>query len=140
MAQMRKYARRTQAALTALLLAMVLTACAATPGMQDSPSPIPEGDKQITAVIIHGDGTRKEIPIETSQDTLGRALVEAGVVEGNGTAYGIYIVTADGERADEDKEQWWCITKGGEGVNTGADSTPIEDGDVFELTFTTGWS
>ena len=140
MVQMRKYARRTQAALTALLLAVVLTACAATPGTQDSPSPIPEGDKQITAVIIHGDGTRKEIPIETSQDTLGRALVEAGVVEGNGTAYGIYIVTADGERADEDKEQWWCITKGGESVNTGADSTPIEDGDVFELTFTTGWS
>ena len=139
MVQMRKYARRTQAALTALLLAVVLTACAATPGTQDSPSPIPEGDKQITAVIIHGDGTRKEIPIETSQDTLGRALVEAGVVEGNGTAYGIYIVTADGERADEDKEQWWCITKGGEMLMTGVDTTPIEDGDSFEITLTTGW-
>ena len=140
MNQAKRYVRKTGAALTALLLALALAACAAAPGTQDSPSPAPEGDKQITAVIVHGDGTRKEISIETSKDTLGRALVEAGIVEGNGTAYGIYIVTADGERADENKEQWWCITKGGEGVNTGADSTPIEDGDVFELTFTTGWS
>ena len=30
--------------------------------------------------------------------------------------------------------------KGGEMVNTGADQTPIADGDTFELTMTVGYS
>lgn len=45
----------------------------------------------------------------------------------------------DGYTADESAQEWWCLTKGGQSVNTGVDSTPIADGDAFELTLTTGW-
>ena len=31
------------------------------------------------------------------------------------------------------------VTKSGEMVNTGADQTPIADGDAFELTLTVGY-
>ena len=44
-----------------------------------------------------------------------------------------------GETADASRQQWWCLTKGGESVNTSADQTPIADGDVFELTLTEGY-
>ena len=51
----------------------------------------------------------------------------------------MFITTVDGETADESKEQWWCITKSGEMVNTGADQTPIQDQDIFELTLKEGY-
>ena len=40
---------------------------------------------------------------------------------------------------DEGAQEWWKLTKGGEMVNSSADSTPIADGDHFELTFTVGY-
>ena len=43
----------------------------------------------------------------------------------------------DGETAQDSLRQWWCITKGGEKVDTGVDATPIADGDHFELTMST---
>ena len=46
---------------------------------------------------------------------------------------------ADGETADESRQQWWCITKGGETVNTSADQTPIHDNDQFEITLKEGY-
>ena len=51
---------------------------------------------------------------------------------------GLWLVlgkdAVDGETAQDSLNQWWCVTKGGERVNTGADLTPIADGDRFELT------
>ena len=40
---------------------------------------------------------------------------------------------------DEAKEEWWCFTKDGEDVMTGVDSTPVADGDHFEITLKTGY-
>ena len=51
----------------------------------------------------------------------------------------MFIQTVDKETADEGKQQWWCITKGGEQVNTSADQTPIADQDQFELTLKEGY-
>ena len=45
----------------------------------------------------------------------------------------------DGETADESKQEWWKLTKEGEMVNTGADVTPIADGEHYELTLTVGY-
>ena len=46
---------------------------------------------------------------------------------------------ADGETADEGAQEWWKLTQGGEMINTSADTTPIADGDHFELTFMVGY-
>ncbi len=43
------------------------------------------------------------------------------------------------QKTRESKQQWWCITKGGEQVNTSADQTPIADGEQFELTLKEGY-
>ena len=88
---------------------------------------------------MHGDGSNREFSLKTDEAYLGNALVEGKVVEDNQGAYGLYILTADGETANEDSQEWWQITKSGEKLNTGADSTPIEDGDHFELTLTVGY-
>ena len=66
-------------------------------------------------------------------------MLENELVAGEIGQYGLFITTVDGETADDSKQQWWCITKGGEQGNTSADTTPIGDGDQFELTLTQGY-
>lgn len=97
------------------------------------------GDKQITVQVVHGDGSDKEFQLETQEEYLGPVLVAEGIVEDNQSAYGLYILTADGETADEGKQQWWQLTQNGEKLTTGADSTPIADGGHYELTLTVGY-
>lgn len=97
------------------------------------------GTKSILVEVIHKDGSSKSYPLNTDQAYLGAALVEGGVVEDNPAAHGLYILTADGETVDDANQEWWKLTKSGELLTTGVDSTPIAGGDVFELTFTTGY-
>ena len=86
----------------------------------------------------HGDKSEKDFTLHTDQEYLGAALKDKKLVEGTQGQYGLYITTVDGETADKAQQQWWCLTKGGAQVNTGADTTPIADGETYELTLTTG--
>ncbi len=113
----------------ALLLLFSLAACGQNGGTE----------KSATLTVVHGDGASKDIPVKSAKETLGEALLEAGVIDGDDGPYGLYVTTVDGEAADGGKEQWWCLTKGGGQVNTGVDSTPFADGDTFEFTFTEGF-
>lgn len=97
------------------------------------------GAKEITVTVIHADKTEKEFIYQTDEAYLGTVIREEKLVEGTDGEYGMFITSADGEEVDDSKEQWWCITKGGEDVNTSADQTPIEDGDRFELTLMEGF-
>lgn len=101
--------------------------------------PVQGPEKGIAVVVTHADGTKNVFLINTRMENLGDALVEQELVQGERGAYGLYITTVDGEAANEGKQEWWCITKGGEALMTAADLTPISDGDQFELTFTIGF-
>lgn len=102
--------------------------------------PVQGEKKEISVVVTHSDqAERRVFLIETRMENLGDALVEQELVQGERGAYGLYITTVDGETADIGKQEWWCITKGGEALMTAADLTPISDGDQFELTFTIGF-
>ena len=97
------------------------------------------GGKDITVTVIHKDLTEKVFEVSTDAENLEEVLVGEKIVEDNQTEFGLYILTADGETVDEMNQEWWCITKGGEELFTGAKDTLIADGDKYELTFTTGW-
>lgn len=97
------------------------------------------GAKTVTVKVVHGDGTEKDFEYHTDEAYLGAVIQADKLVEGEDGPYGLFMKTVDGETADESKQQWWCLTKGGEQVNTSADQTPIEDGDTFELTLTVGY-
>lgn len=98
-----------------------------------------EGAKALTITVVHGDGTEKVFDVHTDQAYLEGALLDNGIVEDNQTEWGLYILTADGETADESQQEWWCLTKDGEMTTTGASDTVIADGESYELTFTVGY-
>lgn len=97
------------------------------------------GSKAIEVTVVHGDGKEKTFFYKTEEEYLGPVLLSEGLAKGQDGQYGLYITTVDNETADESKQQWWCLTKGGGTVNTGADQTPVKDGDRFELTLTEGY-
>ena len=90
------------------------------------------GEKIITVEVVHADESSREFTYQTSEEFLGPVLIEEGLVQGEESTYGLFITTVDGETAEGN--QWWCITQDGQMVETGADTTPIANGDHFELT------
>lgn len=97
------------------------------------------GAKNIDIIVVHADRTENTFSYDTDAEYLGEVLLENELADGDISDYGLFITTVDGETADSSKQQWWCITKGGKSVTTGADSLPIADGDQFELTLTEGY-
>lgn len=98
-----------------------------------------EGEKHITVEVIHKDGSLKTFTYQTEQEYLGEVLAGEKLVSGESGAYGLFITTVDGETADDANQEWWCITKNNEQLNTSCDQTPIADGEKYELTLMTGY-
>ena len=98
-----------------------------------------QGAKEIIVIVDYGNDTSDTFEIDTDAEFLREAIEEEVGLEGDESEFGLFIHTVNGVAADESLQQWWCITKGGESVMSGVDTTPIEDGDQFELTLTTGW-
>ena len=98
-----------------------------------------EGAKTVVVEVVHADESTREFTCRTDAEYLGEALQEAALIEGEEGPFGMYITVVDGVAADDSLQQWWCITKDGEQVNTGADTTPVADGDCFEITLMTGY-
>lgn len=100
--------------------------------------PAKENNKiTITVTVVDDKGESKDFEIATEADNLGDALVEAGLVEGENGPYGLYINSVNGLTADYDEDKsYWAISKNGEYLMTGADSTAIADGEHYELTYT----
>lgn len=122
----------------AVVVLAVLVAAAALMWSAFKPESV-EGQKTIAVEIVHLVGDTKEIEIVTDEEYLRGALEQENLISGSESEYGLYVLTVDGETADESKEQWWCFTLGGESLNTGVDTTPINDGDHYEITLTEGW-
>lgn len=98
-----------------------------------------EGGKTITVTVVHQDKSKKAFTIRTDAENLAGALLQDKVVSGDDGEFGLYITEADGEKANADNQEWWCITKGGGRLDTSASMTMIADGDRYELTFTVGF-
>lgn len=97
------------------------------------------GAKALGLTVAYADGSTDEFHFSTDAEFLRAALEEQQLVEGDESEYGLFVKTVNGVTVDESQQQWWCLTKDGAEVMTGVDSTPIADGDHFELTLTTGW-
>ena len=96
-----------------------------------------QGAKTITVEVVHGDGSSKEFTYHTDSEYLGEVLLAEGLVAGDQGEFGLYILTVDGEDAIfEESGAYWALYQNGEMTTTGADTTPIQDGDSFQLVYT----
>ena len=96
-----------------------------------------EGSKSYTVTVVHKDGSVKEFSYRTDAEYLDDALLEAGLVSGEQSQYGLTIITVDGEDAVwETDSAYWAIWVGEEMAITGASEIVVYDGSTFKLEYT----
>ncbi len=98
------------------------------------------GDKNITVVVVHKDGSERTFHYNTSEEFLAPVLEANGLVTGeHSEETGLYIHYADGERAVWELDAaWWGLYVGDEQSMVGASTLPIEDGGVYKLVYSVG--
>ena len=92
-----------------------------------------EGAKTVTVDVI-ADNKTVTFTIMTNKDTVGDALTEHGLLEGEDSQFGLYVKKVNGIEADFDKDQtYWALYINGEYAMTGVDMTEITEGAVYRL-------
>ena len=125
-----------------LLVAMLLSLCACGEKAPEEPTTVSlvsgqsygSGSKTFRFSTTAPDGTETEVTVQTDKDTVGAALLELGLVDGEDSEFDLYIKTVNGITLDYDKDgKYWAFYINGEYAMTGVDATPIEDGAIYAL-------
>ena len=96
-----------------------------------------QGAKTFTVEVVHADGSTRTFTYHTDEEYLGAVLLAEGLIAGEEGPYGLTIITVDGEDAVwETDNAYWAIMVNGEYGTNGVDTTPVNDGDVFQLVYT----
>lgn len=91
------------------------------------------GAKTLTVEVSAEDQT-VTFTIKTDKTTVGEAMMEHNLLEGEEAQYGLYVKRVNGIEADFDKDQtYWALYIDGEYAMTGVDSTEIKEGAVYRL-------
>ena len=92
-----------------------------------------EGSKTLV-VKVEVEENSVTFTIHTDAETVGEALLNLGLIAGEESQYGLYIKQVNGMTADYDVDQtYWAFYINGEYAMTGADTTPISEGEVYYL-------
>ena len=96
-----------------------------------------QGGKAYTVNVVHSDGASKVFELHTDAELLGDALLAEGLIAGEDGAYGLTVITVDGEDAVWDTDNaYWCIWIGEEMATVAISEIPVYDGSVFTLEYT----
>ena len=105
-------------------------------GTEDAPAVIGEGDVDFTLEVVYENGDAEYFTVKTDDATLDKELLDAGVVEGEDSDYGLYIKTVNGVTADYDADQsWWGFYINDEMASVGVSDTKVEEGAKYSLKY-----
>ena len=127
-----------------LLLTLSLVSCAKTENKADlwegatyqEDTELGEGAKVAVVEVKAGE---KEIAftVKTDENTVGAALFEHNLVDGEKGEYGLYVKSVNGIVADFDVDKsYWAFYINGEYAMSGIDTTEIEKGTTYRLEYT----
>ena len=93
------------------------------------------GSKTVMVEVVVEDKS-VTFTVHSDKETLGDALVEHDLIDGEMGAYGLYIKKVNGITADyEINKCYWGINKNGESLMTGIDGEKLVDGEHYELVY-----
>lgn len=127
-----------------LIVAMALSTVGCGKKNEESTTPIAEesteskvlgeGSTKFLFTVTDADGNETDFEIHTDQKTVGDALLEQNLIEGDESDYGLYVKTVNGITADYDTDgSYWAFYVNGEYAQTGVDSTPVEEGSTYSF-------
>ncbi|MBQ5810299.1 MAG: DUF4430 domain-containing protein [Clostridia bacterium] len=143
---MEKSTKKLILIISCILAVLIAASAAAYAIWKDSLTPGNNGGGSSTASTSSHEELSKTVSIkiiaenrefvftyETEAEFLREALEEKDLVKGDESEYGLFVTEVYGIKADPAKRQWWKLTKDGQDLMTGVDTTPIANGDEFCL-------
>ncbi|MBQ0037502.1 MAG: DUF4430 domain-containing protein [Clostridiales bacterium] len=127
-----------------LIAAMALAAVGCTDKTESAPgdasitytdgSELGQGEKAFALTVTEQDGKESHFTVHTDDATVGEALLDLGLIQGEQGDYGLYVKTVNGITADYDTDGvYWAFYVNGEYAATGVDTTAITDGADYAL-------
>ncbi len=93
-----------------------------------------EGGKEFALTVTDKDGNETQFEIHTDKETVGEALQELNLIDGEEGEYGLFVKTVNGITADYDADGvYWAFYVNGEYAASGVDVTQITEGDSYAL-------
>ena len=87
------------------------------------------GQTTFNFTVVDKDGNETHFEIHTDKTTVGEALLELHLIEGEAGAYGLYVKKVNGITADYDVDgTYWAFYENGEYAASGVDTTSIVAG------------
>ena len=110
------------------------TAETTTEGNIDTGTEAPVVKKSFTFIVVDKNGNETTFNLSTDKSTVGDALLEEGLIEGEPGAYGLYVKKVNGIVADYDIDKtYWAFYVNGEYAFSGVDTTPVEEGATYSF-------
>ncbi len=110
------------------------TAETTTEGNIDKGTEAPVVKKSFTFIVVDKNGNETTFNLSTDKSTVGDALLEEGLIEGEPGAYGLYVKKVNGIVADYDIDKtYWAFYVNGEYAFAGVDATPVEEGATYSF-------
>ena len=124
-----------------LIAAAALTGCSGKPAeTTGAPEPagqttvLGEGSKTMDFTVVDKEGITHLYTIHTDAETVGQALLDLELIDGEEGPYGLYIKSVLGQVLDYETDgMYWGFYVNGDYALTGVDQTPITEGDTYLL-------
>lgn len=114
--------------------AVETTAEAVTEASTEAVTVLGEGSVVFDFSVVDADGKETWFEIHTDETTVGAALLDAGLIEGEDGPYGLYVKVVNGISADYDKDKvYWAFYVNDEYGTTGVDQTEIREGELYSF-------
>ena len=103
-------------------------------GSENDVTVLGEGQTVFNFAVVDGEGKETNFEIHTDKTSVGEALLELKLIEGEDSAYGLYVKKVNGITADYDVDQtYWAFYINGEMAMTGVDATDVEAGATYSF-------
>ena len=84
--------------------------------------------------VTDADGKKTDFEIHTDKKTVGEALLELKLIDGDDGEFGLYVKKVNNITLDYDKDgMYWAFYENGQYAQAGVDSTDIVAGTTYEF-------
>lgn len=97
------------------------------------------GANHFSFEVLDAEGNTLSYHIHTDKSTVGEALFELGIIDGEQGDYGLYVKSVNGIVADYDTDgAYWAFYINGNYASQSADLTEINENDVYSFRYEKG--
>lgn len=103
-------------------------------GISTEKTVLGEGTTTFLFSVVDKEGSETQFEIHTNKETVGEALQELALIDGEEGKFGLYVKTVNGITLDYNTDgKYWAFYINNEYALTGVDATTITEGDSYSF-------